>query len=54
MKRLNENVACACEMDCDSFLTVDKGILKKAKYFSGIRIISPVNFVMEWESDDVS
>jgi len=48
------HVACAYEMDCDTFLTVDKGILKKAKCFSGIRIISPVNFIMEWESEDVS
>jgi len=45
------HVACACEMDCDTFLTVDRGILKKAGLFSGIRIISPVDFVMEGESD---
>jgi len=48
------HVACACEMDCDTFLTVDKGILKKARLFAEIRIISPVNFVIEWESDDDS
>ena len=46
------HVACACEMDCEIFLTVDKGILKKSGLFSRVRIISPVDFVMEWESDD--
>ena len=41
-------------MNCDIFLTVDKGILNKAKYFHEIRIVSPVNFVIDWESEDVS
>jgi predicted nucleic acid-binding protein len=47
------HVACALELDCEIFFTVDKGILKKASLFSGIRIISPVDFVMEREGDHV-
>ncbi len=45
------HVACAGSTECDVFLTVDKGILRKAGRFPDIRIMSPVDFVMEWEAD---
>ena len=40
------HIACAETMNCEYFLTVDKGILKKAKAISGIAILSPVDFVI--------
>ncbi len=47
------HIACAMEMDCEIFLTVDKGILNKVQNFSEIRIMNPVDFVLEWEGEDV-
>lgn len=44
------HIACAIELKCDYFLTVDKGILKKAAEISKIEIINPVNLVIQWES----
>ena len=41
------HIACAEAMDCDYFLTVDKGILKKANAISGIYILNPVDFVIK-------
>ncbi len=58
LKRMNEiletgikpldalHIACAEALNCEYFLTVDKGILKKAKTISGIDILSPVDFVI--------
>ena len=58
LKRMNEitktgikpldalHIACAEAMNCEYFLTVDKGVLKKAKGISGIAILSPVDFVI--------
>ncbi|MCP4213549.1 MAG: type II toxin-antitoxin system VapC family toxin, partial [bacterium] len=43
------HVACAAALDCKYFLTVDKGILKKAADISIISIINPVDFIIEWE-----
>jgi predicted nucleic acid-binding protein len=44
------HVACAAALKCKHFLTVDKGILKKAPDISIINIINPVDFVIEWEA----
>jgi predicted nucleic acid-binding protein len=45
------HLACAQAMNCDMFLTVDKGILRKAGAFDGIRILSPIDFVMDKEGE---
>ncbi|MCZ7666523.1 MAG: type II toxin-antitoxin system VapC family toxin [Chloroflexi bacterium] len=41
------HVACAKDLDCQYFLTVDKGILKKAKLIAQIKILNPLDFVIE-------
>lgn len=41
------HIACATELDCQYFLTVDKGILRKARQIDQIEILSPLNFVVE-------
>ena len=41
------HVACARALECEYFLTVDKGILKKATAISGIRVMNPIDFVIE-------
>ena len=46
------HVACAKEIDCDVFLTVDKGILRKVSEFKGVRVMTPVDFVMEQEGEN--
>lgn len=43
------HVACAVALQCDYFLTVDKGVLKKASGISQIQIINPIDFVIQWE-----
>lgn len=44
------HVACATALNCKYFLTVDKGILKKATDISTINIMNPVDFIIEWEA----
>jgi predicted nucleic acid-binding protein len=44
------HVACAIELNCDYFLTVDKSILKKATDISAIKIKNPIDFIIEWEA----
>ena len=44
------HAACAMALNCDFFLTVDKGILKKATDIPGIKIINPIDFIIEWEA----
>ncbi|NJL58879.1 MAG: type II toxin-antitoxin system VapC family toxin [Desulfobacteraceae bacterium] len=44
------HIACAVSLECEYFLSVDKGILKKADKCSEIKIINPVNFIIEWEA----
>ena len=46
------HVACAKEMTCDVFLTVDKGILRKISNFKDLRVMTPVDFVMEQEGEN--
>jgi hypothetical protein len=41
------HLACAQALECDSFLTVDKGILKKAAAVVAVRIMNPLDFVVE-------
>ncbi len=41
------HLACAQALECSYFLTVDKGILKRARSIRGIQIMSPVDFVIE-------
>ena len=43
------HVACAVKLQCQYFLTVDKGILKKITEYSEMKITNPVNFIIEWE-----
>ena len=43
------HVACAISLQCEYFLTVDKGILKKKTKVSQIKITNPVNLIIEWE-----
>jgi predicted nucleic acid-binding protein len=48
------HVASAIELNCGQFITVDKGILKKSHLISKITVINPVNFIINWESNDDS
>jgi predicted nucleic acid-binding protein len=41
------HLACAQALECTYFLTVDKGILKKARLIAGIRVMNPLDFVIE-------
>lgn len=43
------HVACAMALACEVFLTVDKGILKKANIIENIQITNPIHFMVEWE-----
>jgi len=43
------HLACAVNLKCKSFVTVDKGIQKKAEHISTIEIINPIDFVMKQE-----
>jgi predicted nucleic acid-binding protein len=44
------HIACAIELNCEYFLTVDKEILKKVEYIIKIKIMNPVDFILEWET----
>jgi len=44
------HLACAISLKCLYFLTVDKAILKKSIEYSEIKIINPVNFIIELEA----
>lgn len=39
------HVACACSIKADYFVTVDKGIIRKADNVVETRIINPVEFI---------
>lgn len=41
------HLACAQMLECDYFLTVDKGILKKAGAIGGIHVKNPIDFAIE-------
>lgn len=40
------HISCAIASGCDYFLTVDKGILKKAGLVKDICIVSPIEYIM--------
>ena len=44
------HVACAISLQCEYFLTTDKGILKKTTEILQIKIINPINLIIEWEA----
>jgi hypothetical protein len=46
------HVASASSLECEVFLTVDKGVLRKALMVEGIRVMSPIDFLMEQEVED--
>jgi hypothetical protein len=41
------HIACAQALECQFFLTVDKGVLNKAAVISQIQILNPITFVIE-------
>ncbi|MDA3941880.1 MAG: PIN domain protein [Spirochaetia bacterium] len=43
------HISCSIEQNCNYFLTVDKGILKKADTIKGIKVCSPIEFIIEME-----
>lgn len=45
------HVACSVIGQCEYFITVDKGILKKRDLFSEIAIVTPIDFISIWESN---
>ena len=47
------HLACAEYAGCDWFLTTDDGILKKAKGKVGVRVGSPVEYIMENHDENV-
>jgi len=46
------HLACAVAADCDWFLTVDRGILKKVGEFKGTHVANPVDFILEYDHED--
>jgi hypothetical protein len=45
------HLSCAIDSECDYFLTVDKGVIKKSHLVSDIKIITPIDFVMKMEEN---
>ena len=45
------HIACAVALGCQYFLTVDKGMLKKASRVTNITLINPVDFIILKEED---
>lgn len=41
------HIACAQALNCQYFLTVDKGILKKGEAITLIRVLNPIDFIIE-------
>lgn len=46
------HISCAINQNCIYFLTVDKGILKKAGNIKEIKILSPIDFLIEMEESN--
>jgi hypothetical protein len=46
------HISCAILLQCDVFITVDKGIIKKANKISQLKIASPIDFMIEWEANN--
>ncbi len=43
------HISCSIELNCSYFLTVDKGILKKSDKIKEIKVLSPIEFIIEME-----
>lgn len=43
------HIACAISLQCDYFVTVDKGILKKSGKIFPTVAISPIDLIIDWE-----
>jgi hypothetical protein len=41
------HIACAIETGCDYFITTDKGILNKKETVTELKIINPINYIIE-------
>jgi len=46
------HIACASQAKADFFITVDKGIIKRANRVKGIKIINPIEFINYLEDDN--
>lgn len=46
------HIACASRAGADFFITVDKGIIKKADRIKEIKIINPIEFISYWEEEN--
>jgi hypothetical protein len=46
------HISCAILLQCDVFITVDKGIIKKANKISQLKIAGPIDFMIEWEANN--
>ncbi|MGL4593196.1 MAG: hypothetical protein ACRCUY_00545 [Thermoguttaceae bacterium] len=46
------HISCAIESECEYFITVDKGILKKREQIDGIVLIDPIQFIANWEENN--
>jgi len=46
------HLACAAAADCDWFLTVDRGVLKKVSEFKGTQVANPVDFILEYDHEN--
>lgn len=45
------HVSCANESNCQYFITVDRGILKKKHLITSIKIVNPIEFIYEIGGD---
>lgn len=43
------HLSCAISLECQYFLTVDKGILNKSNKIKNIIVLNPVNFIIQKE-----
>ena len=41
------HIACAIESGCDYFITTDRGILKKNTLIADLKIINPLEYIIE-------
>jgi len=46
------HIACACRARADFFITVDKGIIKKANSVKEIKIVNPIEFISFLEEEN--
>jgi len=46
------HLACAIESGCDYFITTDKGIIKKKSLITELKIVNPLEYLMETGETD--